>query len=89
MIFLSLPLFRLLVRKPTFFGSGHREWIFVIEYMFSYGKKSEKNIGEKIYALSIAIFSVFTMENFSFFLYFFVNRVTSLDIFNQEFWHNG
>ena len=89
MIFLSLPLFGLLVRKPTFFGSGHREWIFVIEYMFSYGKKSEKNIGEKVFALFIAVFSEFTIESFSFFLYSFVNAVTSLEIFNHVFWQNG
>ena len=78
MIFLSLPLFGLLVRKPTFFGSGHREWIFVIEYMFSYGKKSEKNIGEKNFSLSIAVFPEFAILSFSFFLYFSINAITSL-----------
>ena len=63
--------------------------IFHLDYMLSYAKKSEKNIGEKIFALSIADFSEFTIENFSFFLYSFVNAVTSLEIFNKEFWQNG
>ena len=47
--------------------------------MLSYAKKSEKNIGEKIFAQSVAIFSEFTIESFSFFLYFFVNAVISLE----------
>jgi len=38
--------------------------------MLSYAKKSEKNIGEKIFALSAAIFSEFTDESFIFFLIF-------------------
>ena len=57
--------------------------------MLSYAKKSEKNIGEKIFALSVAIFSEFTIESFSFFLYFFVNAVISLEFFNCEYWKNG
>ena len=32
--------------------------------MSSYAEKSEKNIGEKIFALSVAVFSVFTIKKF-------------------------
>ena len=52
--------------------------------LFLIRKKIIKNNGERILALSIAVFGAFVIENCSFFLYFFVNAITSLAIFDHE-----
>ena len=84
MNFQSLPLFGFRPQNRHFSVLGIVAEFFYLDYMLSYAKKSEKNIGEKIIALSIAIFLEFTIESFSFFLYFFVNAVTSHEFFNCE-----
>ena len=67
-----------MAQKTTFFSSGQSSWNFEFAQAVSYQKKIIKNIGERILALSIAVFGGFVIENCSFFLYFFVNAITSL-----------
>ena len=64
MNFQSLPLFGFRPQNRHFFVLGIVAEFFNLDYMLSYAKKSEKNIGEKIFALSVAVFSVFTIKKF-------------------------
>ena len=64
MNFQSLPLFSFQTKNRHFFVLGIVADFFNLDYMLSYAKKSEKNIGEKIFALSVAVFSVFTIKKF-------------------------
>ena len=64
MNFQSKPLFGFGPQNRHFFVLGIVAEFFNLDYMLSYAKKSEKNIGEKNFALSVAVFSVFTIKKF-------------------------
>ena len=64
MKFQSLPLFGFRPKNRHFFVLGISAEFSNLDYMSSYAEKWEKNIGVKIFALSVAVFSVFTIKKF-------------------------
>ena len=52
-----------MAQKTTFFSSGQSSWNFEFAQAVSYQKKIIKNNGERILALSIAVFGGFVIEN--------------------------
>ena len=61
------------LKNDPFFRS-HRNWKnFDLALIVSYAKKSEKNNGAKIFALSLTIFAGDAIEILSFFLYSSIN----------------
>ena len=71
-----------MAQNTTFFSSWQSSWNFDFAQAVSYQRKMIKNNVARIFALSIPVFGWFVIENCSFYFYFYVNAITSLQVSN-------
>ena len=78
-----------MAQKTTFFSSGQSSWNFEFAQAVSYQKKIIKNIGERILALSIAVFGWFVIETCKGGNCVYKEISEKTTIFNHELAKNG